>query len=97
MPMETHQLPPQHKTGRRLRLAALVFLLAASPVALSQVSLAEAVGLDRGCNRSLIKGAFLHDVGKIAISDRILLKPGKLTSEEFEVMKAHVAQMLIIL
>jgi HD-GYP domain-containing protein (c-di-GMP phosphodiesterase class II) len=31
-----------------------------------------------------------HDVGKIAISDRILLKPGKLTDEEREVMKTHV-------
>ncbi|MES0326675.1 MAG: HD domain-containing phosphohydrolase [Gammaproteobacteria bacterium] len=31
----------------------------------------------------------LHDVGKIAIPDKILLKPGKLTFEEFEVMKTH--------
>ena len=39
--------------------------------------------------RNLIKGAFVHDVGKIAISDSILLKPGRLTCEEFEVMKTH--------
>jgi len=32
----------------------------------------------------------LHDVGKIAISDMILNKPGKLTTEEFEIMKTHV-------
>jgi putative two-component system response regulator len=32
----------------------------------------------------------LHDVGKIAISDLILNKPGKLTTEEFEIMKTHV-------
>ena len=34
--------------------------------------------------------AQLHDVGKIAISDRVLNKPGKLTPEEFELMKTHV-------
>ncbi len=40
--------------------------------------------------RSLIKGAFLHDVGKIGISDTILLKEGSLTDEEFQIMKGHV-------
>jgi PAS domain S-box-containing protein len=37
----------------------------------------------------LRKAAPLHDVGKIGIPDGILLKPGKLTAEEFEVMKTH--------
>ncbi|MCL1874628.1 MAG: response regulator [Synergistaceae bacterium] len=36
-----------------------------------------------------LQSAQLHDVGKIAISDSILKKPGKLTPEEFEEMKAH--------
>jgi len=31
----------------------------------------------------------LHDIGKIAISDNILLKPGKLTDDEYEIMKTH--------
>jgi putative two-component system response regulator len=31
----------------------------------------------------------LHDIGKVAIPDRVLLKPGRLTQEEFEVMKTH--------
>jgi putative two-component system response regulator len=35
------------------------------------------------------KSAPLHDIGKVGISDAILLKPGKLTAEEFEVMKTH--------
>jgi putative two-component system response regulator len=37
----------------------------------------------------LFKSAPLHDIGKVGIPDAILLKPGKLTSEEFEVMKTH--------
>jgi HD-GYP domain-containing protein (c-di-GMP phosphodiesterase class II) len=34
----------------------------------------------------------LHDVGKVAVPDSILLKPGRLTAEEFETMKTHVAR-----
>jgi putative two-component system response regulator len=37
----------------------------------------------------IMKAMALHDVGKIAIPDRILLKPGKLDSDEYEVMKTH--------
>ncbi len=53
--------------------------------------LGEAIGLSRENIHDLIAGAFLHDVGKIGIRDPILLKPGKLTPEEFEVMKTHVS------
>jgi len=37
----------------------------------------------------LCKSAPLHDIGKVGVSDRILLKPGKLTGPEFEEMKRH--------
>lgn len=37
----------------------------------------------------LVKAAPLHDIGKIAVSDTILQKPGRLTAEEFEAMKEH--------
>lgn len=37
----------------------------------------------------LCKSAPLHDIGKVGVSDRILLKPGKLTEQEFEEMKQH--------
>jgi putative two-component system response regulator len=38
---------------------------------------------------SLYKSAPLHDIGKVGVEDRILLKPGKLTYDEFEEMKKH--------
>jgi putative two-component system response regulator len=37
----------------------------------------------------LFKSAPLHDIGKVGIPDRILLKPGRFTPEEFEIMKTH--------
>jgi len=39
----------------------------------------------------LYKSAPLHDIGKVGIPDAILLKPGKLTDAEFEIMKTHAA------
>lgn len=39
----------------------------------------------------------LHDIGKITVSDTILLKPGRLTPEEFEIMKTHTTQGVAIL
>jgi response regulator RpfG family c-di-GMP phosphodiesterase len=59
-------------------------------VTIYAVRLAETISLKREYTAGLIKGSFLHDVGKIAISDRILLKPGKLTDEEMAIMKTHV-------
>lgn len=59
-------------------------------VTIYSVTLAESLGMRQENIRGLIKGAFLHDIGKIGIGDQILLKPGKLTKSEREVMKRHV-------
>lgn len=59
-------------------------------VAIYAVRLAEELGLPENEIRSLIKGAFLHDVGKIGVRDSILLKRSSLTSEEFKEMSEHV-------
>lgn len=40
----------------------------------------------------ITRASVLHDLGKIAISDTILLKPGKLTDEEYEIMKTHTTR-----
>lgn len=65
-------------------------------VTLMAIRLGETVGLGAADMRKLIIGAFLHDVGKIGIPDHILLKPGRLTEDEFEVMKTHVRHGLDI-
>jgi HD-GYP domain-containing protein (c-di-GMP phosphodiesterase class II) len=59
-------------------------------VCLYSIHFAELLGLSEQEIRSVIMGAFLHDVGKIGITDNILLKPAKLTDAEFSVMKTHV-------
>ena len=59
-------------------------------VTIYSVRLAEKLGMTRQAIQSLIKGAFLHDVGKLGIRDNILLKPGRLDEIEFEEMKTHV-------
>ena len=50
----------------------------------------EALGLGEETLDDLLWGGVIHDIGKIGIPDSILLKPGPLTVEEFEVMKQHV-------
>jgi len=51
--------------------------------------LAQHCGLDAGTIELLVQAAPLHDVGKIGIPDSILLKPDRLTTEEFQAMKTH--------
>jgi putative two-component system response regulator len=53
------------------------------------VSLGQRLGLPEEDLAALHRGGYLHDIGKVAIPDSILLKPGPLTAEEFEQMKQH--------
>lgn len=52
-------------------------------------AVASRMGLNAKVVESILYSAPMHDVGKIGIPDRILLKPGKLDSEEWEIMKRH--------
>ena len=53
--------------------------------------LAEATGVSLEQRRVIALAGLLHDVGKVAIPDHILCKPGKLTRDEHEIMKHHVS------
>jgi HD-GYP domain-containing protein (c-di-GMP phosphodiesterase class II) len=58
-------------------------------VALFTDLIAETLGEDKATRRSLRRAALLHDIGKLGLSNTILDKPGKLTDEEFAVVKKH--------
>jgi diguanylate cyclase (GGDEF)-like protein/putative nucleotidyltransferase with HDIG domain len=64
-----------HDHLRRVRIYAL--------------ELGERMGLDETDIQSLRAAALLHDIGKLAVPEHIISKPGKLTPEEFEKMKIH--------
>ncbi len=53
------------------------------------IALARAMGLPPDEIKIIARGAFLHDIGKMAIPDEILRKPGKLTAEEQKLMREH--------
>ena len=49
-------------------------------------------GIDETFRRNVVKASSLHDIGKIAVDDAILRKPGRFTAEEFEKMKVHASE-----
>src|ERR1700756_1465378 len=53
------------------------------------IAIARAMGLSGDKIRVIARGAFLHDIGKMAIPDAILRKPGALTEAETEIMREH--------
>jgi putative nucleotidyltransferase with HDIG domain len=56
------------------------------------IALARAMGIPPDEIKIIARGAFLHDIGKMAIPDDILRKPGKLTPEEQAIMREHCAR-----
>jgi len=70
----------QHTAGHCERLAFIA------------VAVGMALRLNRPNLMTLYRGGFLHDVGKIGIPDSILFKPGKLTAEEWVVMRSHATR-----
>ncbi len=97
----THELEQSHRALEESQLEVLERLAHAAEyrdddtgqhtyrVGQSSALLAAHLGLETSVVELMRFAAPLHDVGKIAIPDYILLKPGKLTREEFEVMKSH--------
>src|SRR5439155_9911839 len=55
------------------------------------IALGKHLNLERTDLDALYRGGFVHDIGKIAIPDRVLLKKGRLTRKEYELMKRHPA------
>ncbi|MGH9448104.1 MAG: response regulator, partial [Terriglobia bacterium] len=54
------------------------------------LEMARTMGVPQRFMKAFVRGAFLHDIGKIGIPDDILLKPGKLTPDEMAIMRTHV-------
>jgi len=81
-----------------LRLAAAVEgrdrylgLRHCSRLAVFSHALGERLGISREEQTALLYGAFLHDIGKVVTPDSVLFKSGKLTEEEWSVMREHTA------
>lgn len=62
-----------------------------------QVSFCRTLGMDASTIRLAGIGGMLHDIGKMKVPDEILNKPGRLTEDEFKVMKCHVVESKNIL
>ena len=53
------------------------------------LAIAAEMGIDEDAQWHIARGALLHDIGKIGVPDQVLLKPGKLTHDEWEEMRRH--------
>jgi putative two-component system response regulator len=96
-------LIPEHETLDQTQ--ALLFALAqvvecrdqntfehCERLALMSLAMGMTLSLDEFSLSALYRGGYLHDIGKVGIPDAILLKPGKLTPQEWGVMRTHPEQ-----
>lgn len=61
-------------------------------ILIDEINKDEKMRLSQEFSNNLIKAAPMHDLGKIAVDDAVLRKPGRFTEEEFEKMKQHAAE-----
>lgn len=66
-------------------------------VSVMTVELARRIGIPEADLTDMRRGALLHDIGKIAIPDHILFKPGELSFEEWQIMRKHPSYALELL
>lgn len=66
-------------------------------VAAISESIAKRMGFDEQDVKRITYAARIHDIGKVAIPDSVLLKPGKLTADEYSLIKSHAAKGLEVL
>ncbi|MCR5743588.1 MAG: HD domain-containing protein [Lachnospiraceae bacterium] len=76
-----------NSTGGHIRRTSKVVELL-----IEQIKKDNVFGLDDKFCTDIVKAAPLHDVGKIAVDDAVLKKPGSFTKEEFEAMKSHTSE-----
>lgn len=74
------------ESGMHIKRTRMLADLLLQKIIVAGVMDSELSGLDI---ENFSKAVALHDIGKIAVPDRILLKPGKLTPEEYEIIKTH--------
>jgi diguanylate cyclase (GGDEF)-like protein/putative nucleotidyltransferase with HDIG domain len=101
---------PEHKESIYSEYASTIYALTAAidtkdhytfnhsrNVAYYATELAYAYGMNEDCVEIVREAALLHDVGKIGIPEQILNKPGRLTEEEYEIVKGHVENSIGII
>jgi diguanylate cyclase (GGDEF)-like protein/putative nucleotidyltransferase with HDIG domain len=97
--LESEKLHAEQMAGLHLRtIEALALAIEAKDdsthdhlrrVQIYALELGKRMGLDESQMQALRAGSILHDIGKLAVPEHIISKPGKLTYEEFEKMKIH--------